>query len=63
MVQGYHTLKRLVLMSVEHFALLMRFRNGEPMNRAEIDRLCQFENDPWPLELWLEEQEFIEVAA
>jgi hypothetical protein len=42
-------------MSVEHFALLMRFRNGEPMNRAEIDRLCQLEGDNWPRVLYLEE--------
>jgi len=42
-------------MSVEHFALLMRFRNGEPMNRAEIARLCQLEGDNWPRVLYLEE--------
>ena len=42
-------------MSVEHFALLMRFRNGEPMNRTEIDRLCQLEGDNWPRVLYLEE--------
>lgn len=42
-------------MSVEHFALLMRFRNGEPMNRTEIDRLCQLEGDNWPKVLYLEE--------
>jgi hypothetical protein len=42
-------------MSVEHFALLMRFRNGEPMSRTEIDRLCQLEGDNWPRDLYLEE--------
>jgi len=42
-------------MSVEHVALLMRFRNGEPMNRTEIDRLCQLERDNWPRDLYLEE--------
>ena len=43
-------------MNPEHHALKQRFLNGEAMTRQEVMRLCKFENDQWPLELWQEEQ-------
>jgi len=49
-------------MTLEHFALLMRFRNGDNLTLREVKRLARFEG-AWVLDLWLEEQALSKEGA
>jgi hypothetical protein len=50
-------------MTTEHHTLKQRFLRGDPMTKAEVMRLCQLEQNRWPLTLWEEEQALSVKAA
>ena len=42
-------------MTLEHFSLLMRFRNGDNLTIQEVNQLAAVEGQ-WVIDLWNEEQ-------